>query len=80
MPVVTVEWWSGSTVSARTEAVRAITDVVARAAHCPPEAVTVIIRDVDKSFWGKGGTLASEDHEAPSSQAHAARAILPDQL
>ncbi|MHA7962464.1 tautomerase family protein [Streptomyces sp. L500] len=42
------------------QAVQDITDAVAKAAQCPREAVTVVIREVDTSYWGTAGTLASD--------------------
>ncbi|WP_018683701.1 tautomerase family protein [Actinokineospora enzanensis] len=60
MPVVTVDWWTGNSETARAEAVRGITDALVAAAGCPREAVTVIIRDTDPGYWGSGGTLASD--------------------
>ncbi|MFE9648271.1 4-oxalocrotonate tautomerase family protein [Streptomyces sp. NPDC006365] len=60
MPVVTIDWWSGSNEDGRREAVNEISSTVSRIAECPLEAVTVIIREVETSYWGKGGKLASE--------------------
>jgi 4-oxalocrotonate tautomerase len=58
MPVVTVDWWKGNGRSRRAELVTQLTSCVARIAGCPQEAVTVIVRDVDPGYWGKGGVLA----------------------
>lgn len=63
MPVVTVDWWKGNGRSQRAELVSELTSSVSRIAGCPKEAVTVIVRDVEQGYWGKGGTLA--DTEAP---------------
>jgi 4-oxalocrotonate tautomerase len=75
MPVVTVEWWKGNGRSQRAELVTELTSSVARIAGCPQEAVTVIVRDVDPGYWGKGGVLAdtlvsgssSDDTEHPET-------------
>ncbi|WP_030061720.1 MULTISPECIES: tautomerase family protein [Streptomyces] len=61
MPVVTVDWWSGSKQESRRELVEEVTATVSRIAGCPQDAVTVIIRDVEQSHWGKGGRLASDN-------------------
>jgi 4-oxalocrotonate tautomerase len=58
MPVVTVDWWKGSGRDSRQELVAEITGTVSRLADCPKEAVTVIVRDVERDHWGRGGTLA----------------------
>ncbi|MGW2342269.1 tautomerase family protein [Streptomyces sp. NPDC001661] len=59
MPVVTVDWWTGRSEDDRARTVERVTRAVADGAHCPPEAVTVILREVEPSHWGKGGELAS---------------------
>lgn len=58
MPVVTVDWWKGNDRSRRARLVSEVTSTVARVAGCPGEAVTVIVRDVEPAYWGKGGELA----------------------
>jgi 4-oxalocrotonate tautomerase len=58
MPVVTVDWWKGAGRTQRVELVTELTSCVARIAGCSQEAVTVIVRDVDPGYWGKGGVLA----------------------
>ncbi|MEV7724411.1 4-oxalocrotonate tautomerase family protein [Streptomyces sp. NPDC087917] len=58
MPVITVDWWQGNDRAQRTQLVSELTETVSRIAHCPHEAVTVIVRDVELSHWGKGGVLA----------------------
>ncbi|GGP76100.1 hypothetical protein GCM10010214_59410 [Streptomyces abikoensis] len=42
----------------------------AKAARCPREAVTVVIREVDTSYWGTVGTLASD-------RAHPVKPTMP---
>ncbi|MFF7359454.1 tautomerase family protein [Streptomyces sp. NPDC008125] len=61
MPVVTVDWWSGTEHEQRRELIEEVTASVSRIAGCPAEAVTVIVRDVERSHWGKGGVPASEE-------------------
>ncbi|KIF76498.1 4-oxalocrotonate tautomerase [Streptomyces sp. 150FB] len=79
MPVVTVDWWKGNGRSQRAELVAELTSSVARIAGCPQEAVTVIVRDVDPGYWGKGGVMADtlvsgsspEDTEHPETVENA---------
>ncbi|MFD9123912.1 4-oxalocrotonate tautomerase family protein [Kitasatospora sp. NPDC059571] len=58
MPLITVDWWQGNDRGRRAELVAEVTKTVSRVAGCPDEAVTVIVRDVDPAFWGKGGRLS----------------------
>ncbi|WP_053662757.1 tautomerase family protein [Streptomyces sp. MMG1121] len=60
MPVVNVALWKGNSTDQRRELVTELTDSVARIADCPKEAVTVILTEVERDHWGKGGRLASE--------------------
>ncbi|MEV4504759.1 tautomerase family protein [Streptomyces klenkii] len=60
MPVITVDWWRGNNHNDRRELIEEVSATVSRIAGCPLEAVTVVIRDVDPSYWGKGGKPASE--------------------
>jgi len=59
MPVITVDWW-GSDESQRRRAMAEITNIIAEVARCPTDAVTVIINDVGKTHWAKGGVPATE--------------------
>ncbi len=61
MPVVTVDWWTGTKHEGRRELVEEVTATVSRIAGCPPEAVTVIIRDVEPTHWARGGQLAADN-------------------
>ncbi|MGW6708453.1 tautomerase family protein [Streptomyces sp. NPDC054956] len=69
MPVITVDWWQGNDRAQRAELVRELTESASRVAHCPPEAVTVIVRDVEPAYWGKGGVLADGLLGGPAADA-----------
>ncbi|MER5968932.1 tautomerase family protein [Streptomyces sp. NPDC002055] len=60
MPVVTVDWWSGQDHDRRRRLVQEVSETVSRIADCPLQAVTVIVRDVEPTHWGSGGTLAAD--------------------
>jgi 4-oxalocrotonate tautomerase len=60
MPVVTVDWWSGFGAEERRELSRRLTASVVAVTGCRPDSVTVIIRDVERDHWARGGVLASE--------------------
>jgi 4-oxalocrotonate tautomerase len=63
MPVVTVQMWSGRTVAQKRKLVRAITDAMVEHGGCKPDHLHVIIQDVPKDSWGRGGVLGSEQRE-----------------
>lgn len=65
MPVVTVDWWSGFGTEERRELSRRLTASVVAVTGCRPDSVTVIIRDVERDHWARGGVLASERTERP---------------
>lgn len=66
MPVVTVDWWSGFGIEERRELARRITASVVAVTGCRPDSVTVIIRDVERDHWARGGTLADERASRPA--------------
>jgi 4-oxalocrotonate tautomerase len=63
MPVVTVQMWSGRTVTQKRKLVRAITDAMIEHADCRPDHLHVIIQDVPKDSWGRAGVLGSDEQE-----------------
>ena len=59
MPLVTVDMWEGRTIEQKKQLVEGITSAVTKLG-VPAEAVEVIIRDVPKHNWARGGKLATE--------------------
>lgn len=57
MPVVHVEWLSGRSRAQKQEMAQSITREMARIAHCAPEHIQVVFRDVDRADWAVGGVL-----------------------
>ena len=57
MPVVTVELWEGRTVEQKRKLVGAITDAMVEHAEANPEALHVIIHEISRENWGRGGVL-----------------------
>jgi 4-oxalocrotonate tautomerase len=60
MPLVTVDMWEGRSVEQKKVLAQGITSVMTEKLGIPPEAVTIIIKDVPKHNWAIGGKLASE--------------------
>ena len=59
MPIVTVEMWEGRTIEQKKKLVKGITSVITDMG-VRPEGVTILIKDVPKHNWARGGKLASE--------------------
>ena len=59
MPVIRVEMFKGRTPEQKSALVREVTDAFVRTAGGTPEAVQIVITDVEKSDWAVAGTLAS---------------------
>jgi len=55
MPLVEIKWWKGRDDATKAKAIELVTKAICDAAGCAPEAVTVIIQDIDKASWGRGG-------------------------
>lgn len=60
MPILRVETWAGISKEQKRELVARLTLDAVRILDCPPEAVTVIIEEVEKENWGAAGELCSE--------------------
>ncbi|HWQ62489.1 MAG TPA: 2-hydroxymuconate tautomerase [Negativicutes bacterium] len=60
MPLIQVDWAEGRSVDQKRELVKKITQAVVEAGKCPPEAVSVIIRDLPKTNIGKAGGLLAD--------------------
>jgi len=55
MPIVEIKWWAGRDEATKAKTIKMVTEALCEACGCSPEAVTVIIQDVPKTQWGKGG-------------------------
>ena len=60
MPILRVETWAGLSKEQKAELVTSLTQDAVRVLNCPPEAVTVIIDEIEKENWGAAGELCSE--------------------
>ncbi len=65
MPIVTVETWEGRTVEQKRRLVEALTDAMVEHFQSTRERTYVVIHDVPKQNWGRGGVLSVDD-EAPA--------------
>lgn len=60
MPVIRVEMFPGRTPEQKKAMAKEVTEAFVRTAGGTPEAVHVVIVEVEKSHWAVAGKLASE--------------------
>ena len=60
MPIIRVEMFAGRSRDQKRELVQNLTDGFAKACGGKPEAIHVIITDVNKEDWGSGGQLCCD--------------------
>jgi len=60
MPIIRVEMFPGRTEAQKRELVKELTDAFVRTAGGKPDAVFVVLTDVEKGNWGSGGELCSD--------------------
>jgi 4-oxalocrotonate tautomerase len=60
MPLVEISMWPGRDDETKEKMISEVTDAVVRTSGAPPEAVTIIIREVPQSDWARGGVPYSK--------------------
>jgi len=60
MPIVQIDMLEGRTMEQKRAMVAKVTEAITATVNCPPEAVTIIIRDMPASHLGKAGKLRSD--------------------
>ena len=55
MPLVEIKWFKGRDNATKAKTIELVTKAICETAGCQPDAVTVIIEDIDRASWGKGG-------------------------
>lgn len=68
MPVVTVETWEGRTVEQKRRLVKALTDAMVEHFDSTRERTYVVIHDVPKQNWGRGGVLSADEETSADSK------------
>ncbi|HZW83700.1 MAG TPA: 4-oxalocrotonate tautomerase [Candidatus Deferrimicrobium sp.] len=61
MPIVQVEILEGRTVEQKRAMVKKVTEALCETLICPPENVTIVIREMSKEHLAKGGKLAIDN-------------------
>ncbi len=60
MPLVEISLLAGRDDQMKEDIIREVTDAVVRTSGAPPDAVTVIIRDVPRTDWARAGVPYSK--------------------
>ncbi len=60
MPVIQVDMFAGRSPEQKRALVKALTEAFVSTAGSTPQAVQVILREVEKSDWATAGVMASE--------------------
>lgn len=60
-----VELWEGRTLEQKRALCRAITEAMVRHAEARPDALHVIIHEIPRENWARGGVLGARRGDAP---------------
>ncbi len=60
MPILRLEMHPGRTAEQKRAFVQEATRVVVETLVCPPDSVDIVITEVPRDAWAKGGVLVSE--------------------
>ncbi len=61
MPIVQVEILEGRNVDQKRKMAAEITEAIAKNLECPKEAVTIVIREIQKEHLARAGKLAVDE-------------------
>lgn len=60
MPIIQMEILKGRTIEQKREMVKEVTSAIVKTLSCPPEAVSIIIREMEKEEYSVAGKLYSD--------------------
>ncbi len=60
MPFVNVKMLNGRTIDQKRALVQAITDAMVTICHAKADGTTIIIEEVDREDWARGGILVAD--------------------
>lgn len=60
MPMIRLEMLPGRTAEQKCDFAREVTRVAVETLKCKPESVDVVITEIPKSHWAKGGELMGD--------------------
>ncbi len=62
MPIIRVEMFKGRTREQKRALVKELTDAFVRTCGGKPDALQIVIADVEKEDWGAGGILMADKY------------------
>ncbi|MBB4571448.1 4-oxalocrotonate tautomerase [Rhizobium leucaenae] len=68
MPTIHLEMHPGRTIEQKRDFVRKVTQVTTETLACPTDSVDVLISEIPRDHWAKGGQLVA-DKDAPQKIA-----------
>lgn len=60
MPIVQIDFLEGRSIEQKRELAKKVTEAICETAKCPPEAVTILLRELPATNIAKAGTLISD--------------------
>jgi len=60
MPLVRIDMWPGRTREQKKNLIRKVTDAVVESLDVKPNAVTVLLNEVDQADWAIGGVTRDQ--------------------
>ncbi len=61
MPILQIEIIKGRTLEQKRAMVKKVTEAITETLNCPPEAVRIIIREMDKENFARAGVLVIDE-------------------
>lgn len=69
MPLITVELFPGRSPEKKSELIQALTDTYVEVCGGKPQAVTILLKEVDPGDWGVGGKTYAQIIAESKAQA-----------
>ncbi|MGL5440602.1 MAG: 2-hydroxymuconate tautomerase [Filifactoraceae bacterium] len=61
MPIVQVEMLKGRTLEQKREMVKKVTTAISESINCPEDAVSIVIREMEKNNYARAGKLTCDN-------------------
>lgn len=68
MPLVRIDLFEGRSEEMKEGLIKEVSEAVVRALQVPPDSVQVILYEVPRKHWGRGGVPFSKANPSPGHQ------------